>query len=130
MDRALARPRPAPSKRPATNEGTPPSAVTARVAVWQFGNDLTLVALSGEVVVDYVHFVEQTLGPTQLWIAAYSNDVFGYLPSARLLREGGYETHGVRGHRFASNAQDVLMTNVRELATEVGRPLPQKQVQR
>jgi len=115
------------SKQSSAKEGNPPGVVKARVAVWQFGKDLTLVALSGEVVVDYVHFVEQTLGPTQLWIAAYSNDVFGYLPSARLLREGGYETHGVRGRRFASNAQDVLMAKVRELAAQVGRPLPQKQ---
>ncbi len=126
----LETPRSAEPKRISATESNPPSQVTARVAVWRFGHDLTLVALSGEVVVDYVHFVEQTLGPTQLWIAAYSNDVFGYLPSARLLREGGYETHGVRGRRFASHAQDVLMAKVRELAAQVGRPLPPQQVQR
>jgi radical SAM superfamily enzyme YgiQ (UPF0313 family) len=44
------------------------------------------VALSGEVVSDYVRFIEDALGPTKLWIAAYSNDVYGYLPSARVLR--------------------------------------------
>ncbi|MCI0683327.1 MAG: neutral/alkaline non-lysosomal ceramidase N-terminal domain-containing protein, partial [Gemmataceae bacterium] len=55
------------------------------LAVWQFGNDLTLVGLSGEVVVDYMTMLEKALGPNQLWIAAYCNDVFGYLPSARVL---------------------------------------------
>jgi hypothetical protein len=113
-------------KPPAATAGTPPNPVKARVGLWQFGKDLTLVALSGEVVVDYVGFVEKTLGPNQLWIAAYSNDVFGYLPSARLLREGGYKAPGVRGGRFAAKAQDVLMAKVRALAAQVGRPLPQK----
>ena len=57
------------------------------VAVWQFGADLTLVALPGEVVVDYVALIEEALGPLRLWLAAYSHDTFGYLPSARVLRE-------------------------------------------
>ena len=26
-----------------------------------------------------------------MWVAGYSNDVFGYVPSLRVLREGGYE---------------------------------------
>ena len=91
------------------------------MAVWRLGeDDLTLVALSGEVVVDYVALIEKSLGPMNLWVAAYSNDVFGYLPSARLLGEGGYETR--RG--FSAKAQDALVTKVRELATTVGRTVP------
>src|SRR5262249_44499374 len=38
----------------------------APLAVWQLG-DLTLVALSGEVVVDYVLRIERALGPNRLW---------------------------------------------------------------
>ena len=63
--------------------------------VWQFGKEMTLVGLPGEVVVDFVPLLERALGPNQLWIAAYCNDVFGYLPSARVLGEGGYETRGL-----------------------------------
>ena len=72
-----------------------PTHYTCPLAVWQFGKDLTLVGLSGEVVVDYVTALERALGPNQLWIAGYCNDVFGYLPSARVLGEGGYETRGL-----------------------------------
>jgi neutral ceramidase len=97
------------------------------IAVWQFGDDLTLVGLAGEVVVDYVSMLEKALGPRNLWLAAYCNDVFGYLPSARVLREGGYETRGLYtggiGY-FDAKAQDVLVEKVRELATKVGRKLP------
>jgi hypothetical protein len=97
------------------------------VAVWQFDGDLTLVALSGEVVVDYVGLIEKALGPNQLWVSAYCNDVFGYLPSARVLQEGGYETRGLYTGGvglFDARAQDVLVSKVRDLAKQAGRTLP------
>jgi neutral ceramidase len=104
-----------------------PTIYSCPLAVWQFGDDLTLVALSGEVVSEYVRLLEDALGPTRLWIAAYSNDVYGYLPSARVLREGGYETRGLYSGGvglFAPDAQDVVVGKVRELATSAGRKLP------
>lgn len=57
------------------------------------GDQLTLVALSGEVVVDYAIRLQKELGGAgkDLWVAAYANDVVGYIPSVRVLKEGGYE---------------------------------------
>jgi hypothetical protein len=63
------------------------------VQVWRFGGDLTLVALGGEVVVDYALRLGRE-HPGRLWVAGYSNDVFGYVPSRRVLEEGGYEGGG------------------------------------
>jgi hypothetical protein len=103
----------------------PPRHYRCPQAVWQFGKDLTMVALSGEVVVDYVPLLEEALGPNHLWIAAYCNDVFGYVPSARVLREGGYETRGLYSGGiglFDPKAQEVLVEAVRKLAREAGRP--------
>jgi neutral ceramidase len=103
---------------------TLPTHYHAPIAVWQFGGDLTLVALSGEAVVDYAPLIERAIGPTGLWLSAYNNDVFGYLPSARVLAEGGYETrgavHGGPGF-FAAEAQDVVVAKVKELADKAGR---------
>jgi len=107
---------------------TLPTSYQSPVTVWQFGKDLTLVGLSGEVVVDYLTFLEQALGPNQLWVTAYCNDVFGYLPSARVLREGGYETRGLYAGGagfFDAKAQDVLVQKVRDLAKKVGRKVPE-----
>jgi hypothetical protein len=104
-----------------------PDHYTAPLTVWQFGRDLTLVGLSGEVVVDYVADLEKALGPNKLWLAAYCNDVFGYLPSARVLSEGGYETRGLYSGGagfFDPKAEDVLVRKVRELAGKAGRELP------
>lgn len=105
-----------------------PSHYACPLTVWQFGKDLTLVGLSGEVVVDYVIDLEKALGPNHLWIAGYCNDVFGYLPSARVLAEGGYETRGlyVGGvGLFDAKAEQVVVGRVRELAKEAGRVLPE-----
>ncbi len=97
---------------------------SAPVAVWQFGQDLTWVGLSGEVVVDYAALVERAIGPLNLWLSGYCNDAFGYIPSARVLQEGGYETRGLysRGFGFfAPEAEKILVEKVAELAAEVGR---------
>jgi neutral ceramidase len=104
-----------------------PTHYTCPLTVWQFGNDLTLVGLSGEVVVDYVPLLEKALGPNQLWIAAYCNDVYGYLPSARVAAEGGYETRGLYSGGagfFDPKAEEVLVQKVRELARKAGRKVP------
>jgi hypothetical protein len=63
------------------------------VAAVAIGDQLTLLALSGEVVVDYAIRLRRELGGDgkSLWAAAYANDVVGYIPSLRVLREGGYE---------------------------------------
>lgn len=64
------------------------------VQVWQLGDGPTFVALGGEVVVEYSLRLKQELGPGPVWIAGYSNDVMAYIPSRRVLREGGYEAGG------------------------------------
>jgi hypothetical protein len=64
------------------------------VQVIQFGDDLTMVALGTEVVIDYALRIKQELyeqdGPA-IWVAGYSNVYSGYIPSKRVLLEGGYE---------------------------------------
>jgi neutral ceramidase len=86
----------------------------APVQVVRFGNELDIIALSGEPVVDWAHKIKQ--GATQrvpgmeqgvgiisscsslpaprsplIWVAGYCNDMFGYLPTRRVQAEGGYE---------------------------------------
>jgi len=76
------------------NEKTLPGRYPYPVQVIQFGQELTLIALAGETCVDYSHRLKQELsGATALWVAGYCNDVMAYIPSARLLGEGGYEPY-------------------------------------
>lgn len=64
------------------------------VQVWRFGRDITLVAIGGEVVVDYALRLRRDHPDEHVWPVGYANDVFGYLPSRRILDEGGYEGGG------------------------------------
>jgi hypothetical protein len=62
------------------------------IEVVQWGQDLTLVALAGEVLVDYAVRLREEIPPAEkLWLVGYSNDVFAYIPSQRVMEEGGYE---------------------------------------
>ncbi|QDT41508.1 Neutral/alkaline non-lysosomal ceramidase [Gimesia alba] len=60
------------------------------VKSWVFGDDLAMVFLGGEVVVDYSLAIKQRHG-SKLWVTSYANDVPCYIPSERVLQEGGYE---------------------------------------
>jgi len=61
------------------------------VQVVRFGNDLTLIGLAGEVVVDYSLRLKQELAGPTVWVAGYCNSLPTYIPSLRVLHEGGYE---------------------------------------
>src|SRR5207237_2397068 len=61
------------------------------VQTWTFGNELAMVFLNGEVVVDYALRLKKEFDPARLWVTAYANNVPCYIPSKRILQEGGYE---------------------------------------
>lgn len=75
--------------------GTLPTEYVAPVAAWHFGGAFTLVALPAEPVAAYVDLIEAALPSQDLWIAGYNNDCFGYLPTQRIVKEGGHENIGV-----------------------------------
>jgi putative membrane-bound dehydrogenase-like protein len=61
------------------------------VQTWMFGDDLAMVFLAGEVVVDYSLRLKRELDAERVWIHGYANEYPCYIPSERILREGGYE---------------------------------------
>lgn len=98
----------------------------APVQVVRLGNEVTLVALPGETVVDYSLRLKRELtrkdGPA-VWVAGYSNDVFAYVPSRRVLEEGGYEAVGAMRYMttvlqpgaFTADVEERLIAKVHEL---------------
>lgn len=71
--------------------GDIPEKISYPIQVWNFGKDLLMVFLAGEVVVDYSLRLKKELGEDRLWVNAYANDMPCYIPSLRVLKEGGYE---------------------------------------
>ena len=62
------------------------------IQAWRLGDQVTWVALGGEVVVDYSLRLKKDLkGDRAVWVTGYANDVMAYVGSARVLEEGGYE---------------------------------------
>ena len=100
---------------------------TFPLQVAQFGNDLTLVAICGEVVVDYSLRLKSELSrdsSSTIWVAGYSNYVFGYLPSERVLQEGGYEGGGAMQYTtfpgpFESSVESRVVEKIHQLAEKV-----------
>jgi hypothetical protein len=68
--------------------------VDYRVQTWAFGDSLAMVFLPGEVVVDYSLRLKRELNAGKLWVNAYANAAPCYIPSERVLKEGGYEGGG------------------------------------
>jgi len=58
---------------------------------WNFGDSLTWIFLSGEMVVDYSLKLKEIYGCRQTWVTAYCDELTPYIPSERVLAEGGYE---------------------------------------
>jgi len=93
--------------------------------VLKLGGTATLVALAGEVVADYGLRLKQELGPAgRLWVVGYSNDVFAYIPSRRVLEEGGYEAdnsmiyYGLHGP-WVPEIEEIIVGKVREMVGKI-----------
>jgi len=104
-------------------DGRLPASYACPVQAWRLGDEMTLVALSGEVVVEYDLRLKKELGADGLWVAGYCNDVFAYVPSRRVLEEGGYEpaTSMIYYGHPGPFAPEVEETLVRKVCEVVGR---------
>ncbi len=99
------------------------------VQVIRFGELLTLIALGGETVVDYSLRLKREIKGPQVWVAGYSNDVMAYIPSKRVLLEGGYEAGGsMRYFRttlhpgyWHESLEERIVGKVHELNEKLGR---------
>lgn len=94
------------------------------VQVWQFGGDLTFISLAGEVVADYALRLKQEHGWDDTWVSGYNNDVFAYIPSLRILHEGGYEGGGAmigygQPAPFRASLEETIVEQVAELVRAI-----------
>ena len=90
------------------------------VQTWSFGSELAIVFLPGEVTVDYSLRIKREFDRARVWVNGYSNDVPCYIPSRRVLEEGGYEGAGAmvyydRPTKFASDVEERIIGAVHEL---------------
>ena len=101
-------------------KGRLPDRVPYPVQVWQFGRSLTLIGLTGEPVVDYSLRFKNTYGWDNTWVAGYNNELLSYVPSLRVLKEGGYEgTEGMAEYGlpapYAYAVEEIIAQKVDDL---------------
>jgi hypothetical protein len=90
----------------------------------RFGKGLTILALGGEVAADYAWRAKSQY-PGELMVAGYSNDVMSYIPSRRMLDEGGYEpvesmiSYGLPGP-YANDIEERITAGIRQVIHRVG----------
>jgi putative membrane-bound dehydrogenase-like protein len=100
-----------------------PTKIDYPVTTWTFGDSLAMVFLPGEVVVDYSLRLKRELDRSRLWLMAYANDTPCYIPSERVLKEGGYEgaaamTYYNKPAKFATGIEQQIIDAVHRLVPD------------
>ena len=105
-------------------KGQPPQTeLSYPIQAWTFGDELAVVFLASEVVVDYSLRLKSELDAERLWVGAYANAFPCYIPSERVLAEGGYEGGGAMLYfgpptRFAPGVEQLVIDTVHRLLPE------------
>jgi neutral ceramidase len=105
--------------------GEDPSVIDYPVQVLRLGERFGIVGLGGEVVVDYGLNIKSAYPGLRLIVAGYSNDVMGYIPTRRILGEGGYEAddsmiyYGQQAP-FTDDVEDKVMEAVHAAMADAG----------
>jgi hypothetical protein len=92
----------------------------------RLGKEFTILALAGEVVVDYSLRAKREFPDAGLFVAGYSGEVMCYIPSKRVLLEGGYEAedsmiyYGMPGP-FDESVEERVFEAVRKVMRRVRR---------
>ena len=92
----------------------------------RFGHSLTLLALGGEVTVGYALRVQKEYPGEPVIAAGYSNDVMSYIPTAQILKEGGYEpvdsmAYYLQSGPYADDVEERVFAGIRQAMAKVGR---------
>ena len=92
------------------------------VQVWKLGEQL-MVALGGELVSGYSIALKRIYGE-DTFVMGYCNDVCGYIPTAEILQEGGYEGSNppVFPLLWSSDIEETILKEVQRLVSETGYP--------
>jgi hypothetical protein len=97
-----------------------PKSLYYPIVSWSFDRDLSMLFLPGKVAVDYALRLRQEHTERPLWITAYANYVPCYIPSKRILAEGGYEAEDSlwyydRPARLSSEIEDLIHNAVSDM---------------
>jgi hypothetical protein len=109
----------------AYDERHPVRVVPYPVQAFRLGDDLAIIALGGETVVEYGLKTKAAYPRMKMIVAGYSNDVACYIPTKKMLEEGGYEPvtsmvyYGMPAP-FAPEVEERVHSAIRAVLSRVG----------
>lgn len=101
----------------AIERGTIKDRIPFYISAWQLDEQTHLIAMEGEVSTQYSLLLKRLFGSQgKLIVLGYSNGVFSYVPSRKMIGEGGYEAEcnyffGLRGP-FVPEIEDIIVGQV------------------
>lgn len=107
------------------NRGWDMSHYSYPMQVARFSKDFTILAMGGEVVVDYSLKTKKKYSKENLFVSGYCSEVMCYIPTKRVLEEGGYEAeknliyYGFPGP-FTNTIEDRINKSIQKLMKQVG----------
>jgi hypothetical protein len=107
------------------DEGRPLHRISYPVQAIRLGRDFTVLALGGEVVVEYALRAKKEFPKENLAVAGYSNEVACYIPSLAVMKGGGYEPefsqiyYGYPGP-FTDDIEETIFTAIHKVMARVG----------
>lgn len=114
--------------RRAIQDDTVKTAIPHYIVVWQLDKQTHVVAMEGEVSTEYALKIKQMFGSGQTLTLGYTNGVFCYIPTRKMIGEGGYEAtcnffFTMRGP-FLPEIEDVILSEIDELRTGLNSGQP------
>jgi hypothetical protein len=105
-------------------DGTCARTIPYRLSAWRFGDQLTLLGLTGETIVEYALAAKEAYGWDTTWVLGYCDHLTPYIPTRRVLREGGYEgDQSMAEYGYAAPFTPAVETTItRALATLMAPP--------
>jgi neutral ceramidase len=93
--------------------------------VWKLG-DQPIMVMGGELTIAYSIELKKVFGPN-IFVFGYSNDLMSYIPSATIIREGGYEgASSQRGYGmpgiWSESIETIILQEMTKLAEQNGIP--------
>lgn len=107
----------------AIGNGTIKDRIPHYISIWQLDEQLTLIAMEGEVTTEYALKLKRLFGNGSMVVLGYTNGVLSYIPTRKVIHEGSYEAEcnyffGLHGP-FVPEIEDIIIGQVADALHEL-----------
>lgn len=100
----------------AIQNGTIKDRLPLYISIWELDDETRIISMEGEVSTEYALTIKKLFGGGKTLVLGYTNGVFCYIPTAKMIREGGYEAtcnffFGLRGP-FVPEIEDIIIGQI------------------